>query len=300
MSKIKVDNAIIMAAGLSSRFVPLSLEKPKGLLSVKGEILIERQIKQLLDVGINDITIVVGYKKEAFYYLKEKFGVKIIINECYATKNNIETLYLVRHLLKNTYICSSDDYFTTNPFSSYEECSFYSAEHITKPTNEWYITRDKDNNITDVHISGTEGDIMLGAVFYDKTFSIAFVPLIEMAHKSKHYNNKLWEQLFMDNVKELPPMKVKVYPKDTIFEFDSLEDLRLFDAKYINNTNSKIMENIAKTLNCREGEISNFALISNDETSFSFSFDVNKSKYKYSENNGNYKIASIEGTDDQN
>ena len=298
MSKIKVDNAIIMTAGLSSRFVPLSLEKPKGLLSVKGEILIERQIKQLLEVGINDITIVVGYKKEAFCYLKEKFGVKIVVNDCYATKNNIETLYLVKHILKNTYICSSDDYFTTNPFSLYEECSFYSAEHITKPSNEWYIVKDKDNNITDVHIFGTEGDIMLGAVFYDKTFSDSFAPLIEMAHENKHYDNKLWEQLFIDNVKILPPMKVKVYPKGIIFEFDSLEDLRLFDSKYIDNTNSKIMENIANSLNCREGEISNFALISNNEIAFSFIFEVNKTKYRYSENNGNYKIAQLEGTDD--
>lgn len=60
----KVDNAVIMAAGLSSRFAPISYEKPKGLLRVRGEILIERQIKQLREAGINNITIVVGYKKE--------------------------------------------------------------------------------------------------------------------------------------------------------------------------------------------------------------------------------------------
>lgn len=40
-------NAIIMAAGMSSRFAPLSLETPKALLNVKGEIMIERQIRQL-------------------------------------------------------------------------------------------------------------------------------------------------------------------------------------------------------------------------------------------------------------
>ena len=39
----KVNNAIIMAAGMSSRFAPLSYERPKGLLNVKGEILIERE-----------------------------------------------------------------------------------------------------------------------------------------------------------------------------------------------------------------------------------------------------------------
>ena len=53
----KVNNAVILAAGMSTRFAPLSYEKPKGLLNVKGEVLIERQIKQLHSVGIKDITI---------------------------------------------------------------------------------------------------------------------------------------------------------------------------------------------------------------------------------------------------
>ena len=45
----RVNNAVILAAGASTRFIPLSLEQPKGLFEVKGERLIERQIKQLQD-----------------------------------------------------------------------------------------------------------------------------------------------------------------------------------------------------------------------------------------------------------
>ena len=70
-----------MAAGTASRFAPLSYEKPKGLLKVKGEILIERQIRQLQEAGISDIVIVVGYMAEKFMYLSNKLGVKIVINE---------------------------------------------------------------------------------------------------------------------------------------------------------------------------------------------------------------------------
>lgn len=290
MNSSKVDNAIIMAAGLSSRFVPLSLEKPKGLLKVKGEVLIERQIRQLHEKGITNITVVVGYKKESFFYLKEKFGVKLVVNDYYDTKNNIETLYLVRNSLKNTYICSSDDYFTTNPFSSFEEQSFYSSIHITHQSNEWYIEKDEDNNIKGVHISGREGDIMLGAVFFDENFSSSFVPLIEKAHSNKHYDDKLWEYLFIDNIASLPKMKVRLFPDNTIFEFDSLEDLRFFDKKYINNSESKIMENIAKTLNCSEGALSSFALLKNEDENFSFEFEFNKTKYIYEGDKTNYTI----------
>lgn len=74
----KVDNAVIMAAGFASRFAPLSEITPKALLKVKGEIMIERQIRQLRDAGIPDIYVVVGYKKEMFYYLEEKYDVHII------------------------------------------------------------------------------------------------------------------------------------------------------------------------------------------------------------------------------
>ena len=54
----RVDNAVIMAAGASSRFAPLSYEYHKGLIEVKGEILIERQIRQLREAGISEIIIV--------------------------------------------------------------------------------------------------------------------------------------------------------------------------------------------------------------------------------------------------
>lgn len=100
----KVNNAIILAAGLSSRFAPISYEKPKGLLRVRGEVLIERQIEQLHEAGIQDITVVVGYKKAYFFYLESKYGVSIVVNNEYASKNNHSSLYCVRNRLANTYI----------------------------------------------------------------------------------------------------------------------------------------------------------------------------------------------------
>ena len=92
----RVDNAIIMAAGASSRFAPLTFEQPKGLLRVRGEVLVERQIRQLKEAGIPDITVVVGYMKERFFYLEDKFGVHIVVNEEYTSRHNNSTLMLVR------------------------------------------------------------------------------------------------------------------------------------------------------------------------------------------------------------
>ncbi len=60
LQKYRVNSAVILAAGFGSRFVPLTFETPKGLLEVFGERMIERQISQLHEAGIMDITIVVG------------------------------------------------------------------------------------------------------------------------------------------------------------------------------------------------------------------------------------------------
>ena len=94
-----VDNAVIMAAGTASRFAPLSYEKPKALISVKGEVLIERQICQLREAGVPEIYLVVGYKAEMFAYLEEKCGVHIVYNPDYLTRNNNASIYAVKDIL---------------------------------------------------------------------------------------------------------------------------------------------------------------------------------------------------------
>ena len=115
----KINNAVILAAGMSSRFVPLNFEIPKGLLQVKGERLIERQIEQLREKGIEEIIIVVGYMKEAFEYLTEKYGVILVETDEYEIKNNHSSVYAAKKYLKNTIITSSDLYFTENIFHNY-------------------------------------------------------------------------------------------------------------------------------------------------------------------------------------
>ena len=124
---MKVDNAIIMAAGTASRFAPLSYEKPKALIEVHGEVLIERQIRQLREAGIEEIIIVTGYMAEQFEYLKDKYGVVLVHNPDYLTRNNNASIYVAREYLKNSYICSSDNYFLSNPFEPEVDESYYSA-----------------------------------------------------------------------------------------------------------------------------------------------------------------------------
>ena len=69
LSENKPRSAIILAAGYGLRMVPINTETPKGLLEVNGEPLIERLIRQLQEVDIRKIYVVVGFMKEQYEYL---------------------------------------------------------------------------------------------------------------------------------------------------------------------------------------------------------------------------------------
>lgn len=280
LAPYKVDNAVIMAAGMSSRFAPLSFEKPKGLLKARGEILIERQIRQLKEAGIDDITLVVGYMKETFFYLADKFGVNIVINEDYYRYNNPSTLMRVKDKLKNTYICSSDDYFERNVFESHVYRAYYAAKYADGKTDEYCMSIDAHDRITKVTIGGADSWYMLGHVYWSREFSEKFMPILEAEFSEEYNRTLLWENLYMKHIKELD-MYIMRYGDDAIFEFDSLDELRQFDPHYINNTDSKILKNICSVLGCEEREIHEIVPIKQGMTNLSFRFTLKDKKYIY-------------------
>ena len=280
MEPYKVKNAVIMAAGMSSRFVPLSYEKPKALLKVKGEILIEREIKQLQEAGITDITIVLGYLKEQLFYLGDKYNVNIVINEDYYRYNNTSTLIRVADRLDNTYICSSDNYFTENPFEPYVYRAYYAAVYEAAKTDEYCISANNKGRITKVSIGGQASWYMLGHVYFDRDFSRRFVRILRNEYDDPLTKQQLWEDLYIRHIKELD-LYIRKYDADKIKEFDSLEELREFDDKYLKNANSKIFTNICTALDVKEEDITNIVPIKKGLTNFSFRFTVNDREYVY-------------------
>ncbi|MBQ7200667.1 MAG: NTP transferase domain-containing protein, partial [Eubacterium sp.] len=127
LEKHRVKNAIIMAAGFSARCMPLSQVMPKGLFRVKDEILLEREIEQLKEAGIDEIVVVTGFLSEKFDYLKDKYGVILINNPDYDKYNNMSSLYAARDYIDCSYILCSDNYYEENVFHRYVYCSYYSC-----------------------------------------------------------------------------------------------------------------------------------------------------------------------------
>lgn len=280
---MKRRNAIIMAAGTSSRFVPLSAECPKGLLEVKDEVLIERQIRQLKEAGISDITIIVGYKADMFAYLNGKFGVDIVLNEDFARYNNNSSLIRVIDRLDNTFVCSSDNYFPENLFIADSPDSYYSALYAEGKTNEYCLTTNGEDFITDVRVGGRDAWYMVGHVFFNHAFSEAFRKIMIEEYKNETTKQGYWEDLYIRYLDQLPKMKINRYKEGDIQEFDSLDELRLFDVSYVGDTRSSVVKSICKSLNIQEADVYGFKNIKHHGDFLHFQFKVGDITYEYND-----------------
>lgn len=284
-------NAVIMAAGASSRFAPLSYERPKGLIQVRGEVLIERQINQLMEAGVNEIYVVTGYKADAFEYLRNKFGVKLIENREYKERNNNSSIKAAEKVLGNTYVCSADNYFSQNPFLEKPETAYYSAVYSHGPTNEWCIDADEKGYITGVTVGGENAWYMLGHTFWDREFSSAFISILDDEYDKSETAGKLWETIFIEHLDQLH-MKIRKYPDDYIFEFDTLDELRVFDRSYVKDTRSEILKKLASELGCSEEIMNSFHCIKGgDAEAIGFSFRCGTEVYRFFYENG--KIENV-------
>lgn len=275
-------NAIILAAGKSSRFAPFTYEKPKGLFRVKEEILIERQIEQLQAASISEIYVVVGYMKEKFFYLEQKYGVRLIVNNEFGKKGNLYSLYVAREHFGNTFICCADHYFVPNPFitenpdnRSYRACAYQSGKF-----REFAVECSDADVITGMTVGGSDSLAMVGHAYMNEKFSGTFRRLMETEINDFGVATMFWEEFYAKHSRQLTFYKQE-FDADEILEFDSIEDLRSFDSEFLINVDSEIISNICNTLHCEPNDITNIAVINAGLTNVSFAFDCLGTKYVY-------------------
>ncbi len=287
LAPYQVDGALFIAAGFGSRFVPLTFETPKGLLEVQGERMIERQIKQLHQAGIKNISIVVGYLKEKFEYLIDKYNVTLIYNPEYAVKNTLATIYHARQALlgKNMYVLSSDNWMRENMFHLYECDAWYSSVQMSGETSEWCLSYNKKGLITDVNVGGTDAWVMYGPAFFSREFSDVFLPALERCYHQPGTEQCYWEQVYMDLLKaksaKTPPpaMYINRQKKNQVYEFENLEELRSFDSKYQNQSNNQAMELVSQVFQVPESEIVHIRCLKAGMTNKSFLFQIRGKHY---------------------
>lgn len=278
-----IRNAIILAAGKSSRFAPFTYEKPKGLFRVKGEILLERQIEQLREAGVEEIVVVVGYMKEKFFYLEQKYpGLRLVVNNEFGKKGNLYTLYKAREFLGNTFICCADHYFAENPFTynNSDNHSWRCCTYEEGKFREFAVTVSDAGIITETSIGGHDSFAQVGCAYMNESFSSAYRCFMENEINDFGVASMFWEAFYGKHISHLT-FFARIFEEGQIFEFENIDDLRAFDSEFLLNVDSEIIENITSTIHCTPNDISNIAVINAGLTNVSFGFDVGDIRYVY-------------------
>ena len=280
LEQYRVDNAIILTAGFGSRFVPFTYETPKGLLKVNGQPMIERQIEQLHEVGITDITLVVGYLKEKFDYLIDKYGVRLVFNPEYATKNNFVSLYYVLDQLKNTYLLVSDHWMKESVFNTWEPDSWLCCSYFEGPTKEWGVTTGARGQIRQIDRTGEDSWALNGPAYFTREFSQLFAQMVRETYEKPGTDDWYWEDILKENLKSLEIYVNKQKPGN-IYEFETLEELRTFDESYRQETDNVVMKRIAETFEVSQAEICGIHPLKEGMTNQSFVFKVKDESFVF-------------------
>ncbi|GAA3083248.1 phosphocholine cytidylyltransferase family protein [Streptomyces roseofulvus] len=113
---------LVLAAGAGRRLRPYTDTLPKALVPVDGDTtILDLTLKNFAEIGLTEVAIVVGYRKEAVYARKEaleaKYGLQITLvdNDKAEEWNNAYSLWCAREVLKRGVILANGD--TVHPVS---------------------------------------------------------------------------------------------------------------------------------------------------------------------------------------
>ena len=267
------EKAIILAAGFGMRMVPINTEITKGLLEVNGEPLIERIIVQLKEVGIKDIYVVVGFMKEQYEYLIDEYGVELVVNSNYATKNNLHSMKLVAEYLSNCYVIPCDVWCAKNPFSTNELYSWYMVTE--ELDNESFVRINRKKELAIVP-DGMQGNKMIGISYLDENDGIIVKRRIEELCSNARYDGAFWEDALCENDKFI--VAANVVAPDEVVEVNTYDQLRELDGT-ANRLHEDAIAEIAKAFQVRVEEVKDVKLVKNGITNQSFVFRVKNKKY---------------------
>ena len=177
-----IKTAVIMAAGMGTRFGSMTEERPKGFIEVGGKAMVVRSIETLISCGIERIIIGTGYLREAYEELAKQYPqIECCFSPRYAETNSMYTLYNCREMIGNEdfLLLESDLVFERRAITALMTCEHPDVMLITPVTkfqDQYYVESNDEGTLTRCSVNKDElnykGELVgihkLSGAFYKK------------------------------------------------------------------------------------------------------------------------------------
>ena len=232
--KVKMKTAVIMAAGMGTRFGDKTKVMPKGFIPFNGVPMVERSIRTLIRCGIRRIIIGTGYHKEYYEELAKKYHpfVECVFSPRYAETNSMYTLWNCRQAIADSdfVLLESDLVYEKAAIDSLKTCPFDSAMLITPVTkfqDQYYVQMNDraelvncSTNVDDIEPSGE-------LVGIHKVSNAFYKILCKEYEKIVDEKPKLgYEFMLLDVSQRVTPMHVMKMEGLQWYEIDDDDDLK--------------------------------------------------------------------------
>ena len=235
MVENRVTRAVILAAGRGARLAPLTDRLPKPLVPVNDTPIIATILDALNAAGISSITIVRGYRGEAFDALRVKYPhLDYIDNPDWETANNISSIALAGRngLLADSYVIEGDLYLA-NPavVTPTQERSNYIAFPVAE-TDDWCFDTDADGRITHIDTASDHPcHQMLGLSYWTAEDGARLADCANALYREERYRQLYWDEIMLKYYPHECDVYIRECAREDVWEIDTVEELRELEAR---------------------------------------------------------------------